>query len=50
MFTKPKSFLPICGAMPLETYSVHDAYKGDMNLEDELLRFEDILKRNFMNQ
>jgi len=39
-----------CGAKPLETYSVHDVYKGDMNLEDELLRFEDTLKRNFINQ
>ena len=36
-----------CGSKPLETYSVHDVYKGDMNLEDELTRFEIILKRNF---
>jgi modulator of drug activity B len=39
-----------CGAKPLETYSVHDVYKGDMNLEDELSRFENTLKRNFINQ
>lgn len=38
-----------CGAKPLETYSVHDVYKGDMNLEDELSKFQDTLKRNFMN-
>ncbi len=37
-----------CGAEPLETYSVHDIFKGDMNLEDELLKFEDTLKRNFL--
>ena len=38
-----------CGAEPLETYSVHDIFKGDMNLEDELSRFEEILERNFIN-
>lgn len=38
-----------CGAKPLETYSVYDVYKGDMNLEDELSKFQDTLKRNFMN-
>ncbi len=37
-----------CGATALETYSVHDVYKGDMNLEDELSKFEDTLKRNFI--
>lgn len=37
-----------CGAEPLETYSVHDIFKGDMNLEDELLKFEETLKRNFL--
>jgi len=37
-----------CGLEPLETYSVHDIFKGDMNLEDELLKFEETLKRNFL--
>ncbi len=37
-----------CGANQLDTYSVHDVYKGDMSLDDELSRFEDTLKRNFV--
>ena len=37
-----------CGAKQLETYAVHDVYKGDMNLEDELTKFEKTLKRNFL--
>lgn len=37
-----------CGVEPLETYSVHDIFKGDMNLEAELTRFEETLKRNFL--
>lgn len=37
-----------CGAKQLDTYSVHDVYKGDMNLENELSKFEDILKRNYL--
>lgn len=36
-----------CGAKPLETYSVHDIFKGDLNLENELSIFEETLKRNF---
>lgn len=28
-----------CGAKPLETYSVHDVFKGDLNLEYEKVRF-----------
>ena len=38
-----------CGAEPLETYSVHDIFKGDLNLEKELSIFEETLKRNFIN-
>lgn len=38
-----------CGAKPLETYSVHDIFKGDLNLENELSVFEETLKRNFIN-
>lgn len=37
-----------CGAEPLETYSVHDIFKGDLNLEEELSKFEATLKRNFL--
>jgi len=37
-----------CGAKQLETYSIHDVYKGDVNLEKELNRFEETLKRNFL--
>lgn len=38
-----------CGAEPLETYSVHDIFKGDLNPENELLVFQETLKRNFIN-
>lgn len=37
-----------CGAKPLKTYSVHDIFKGDMNLEVELDRFQIVLKENFL--
>lgn len=37
-----------CGAEPLETYSVHDIFKGDLNLEEELSKFEATLQRNFL--
>ena len=37
-----------CGAKPLETYSVHDIFKGDLDLENELTKFEKVLKRNFL--
>jgi len=37
-----------CGATPLETYSVHDIFKGDMDLDIELENFEAVLKRNFI--
>ena len=37
-----------CGAEPLETYSFHYIFKFDMNLEDELSKFEETLKRNFL--
>lgn len=37
-----------CGAKPMETYSVHDIFKGDLNLESELKNFEETLKRNFL--
>lgn len=37
-----------CGAKPVETYAVHDVYKGNMNLDNELTVFEETLKRNFI--
>lgn len=36
-----------CGAEPLETYSVHDIFKGDLNLENEKARFRAHLAKNF---
>ena len=37
-----------CGLKPLETYSVHDIFKGDLNLELELTKYKDLLKKNFL--
>jgi len=37
-----------CGATLLETYSVHDIFKGDMDLDIELENFEAVLKRSFI--
>jgi len=37
-----------CGASAMESYSVHDIFKGDLNLENELVKFEETLKRNFL--
>lgn len=36
------------GLKPMETFSVHDIFKGDMILEKELARLEEILKKNFL--
>ena len=36
-----------CGAKHLETYSIHDIFKGDLDLDLELIKFEKILKKNF---
>ena len=38
-----------CGLKPLETYSVHDIFKGDLDLESELNKFTNLLKNNFLN-
>lgn len=38
-----------CGLKPMQTYSVHDIFKGDMNLEEELKRLEAVLQNNFLN-
>ncbi|WP_419764686.1 MAG: NAD(P)H-dependent oxidoreductase [Arcobacter sp.] len=37
-----------CGAKQLETYSVHDIFKGDLNLDLELDRFEKVLAKSFL--
>jgi modulator of drug activity B len=37
-----------CGLQPLTTYSVHDIFKGDLNLQEQLEQFETILKKNFL--
>ncbi|MEV9615490.1 NAD(P)H-dependent oxidoreductase [Aliarcobacter butzleri] len=37
-----------CGLKPLETYAVHDIFKGDLNLAKELEKFQSVLKENFL--
>jgi len=37
-----------CGLEPLKTYSVHDIFKGDLDIESELVKFEELLKENFL--
>ncbi len=37
-----------CGLEPLKTYSVHDIFKGDLDLANELEKFESVLKENFL--
>lgn len=37
-----------CGAQQLETFSVHDIFKGDMNLDKELEKFKRVLAKNFL--
>ncbi|RXK00512.1 flavodoxin [Arcobacter sp. CECT 8986] len=46
-FAVHKTF-QFCGLEQLKTYSVHDIYKGDLNLEKELEKFENRLKDNFL--
>ena len=36
-----------CGAEPLETYSVHDIFKGDLEMDSEIEKFIKVLERNF---
>ncbi|MDA3909241.1 MAG: NAD(P)H-dependent oxidoreductase [Sulfurimonas sp.] len=38
-----------CGAEPLETYSVHDIFKGNLDMGSELKKFNNILEKNFTN-
>ncbi|MDD3008124.1 MAG: NAD(P)H-dependent oxidoreductase [Arcobacter sp.] len=37
-----------CGLKPLKTYSVHDIFKGDLDLKKELEKFEAVLRENFL--
>ncbi len=37
-----------CGMTPLKSYAVHDIFKGDLNLDLELEKFEKVLKDNFL--
>ena len=37
-----------CGLKPLETYAVHDIFKGDLDLNTELEKFEKVLTKNFL--
>ncbi|RBQ30039.1 NAD(P)H-dependent oxidoreductase [Aliarcobacter vitoriensis] len=37
-----------CGLEALKTYSMHDIFKGDLDLNKELVQFENTLKENFL--
>ena len=37
-----------CGAEPLDSYAIHDIFKGDLDMDTELSRFRDVLERNFI--
>jgi modulator of drug activity B len=37
-----------CGAKPLETYAIHDIFKGDLDIDGELTRFKATLEKNFI--
>ena len=39
-----------CGAKPLQTYSVHDIFKGDLDMNSEIKVFEEVLHNNFSVQ
>lgn len=39
-----------CGAKQLETYSINDIFKSDLNVEDELKRFKQVLAKNFKDK
>ncbi len=36
-----------CGLEPLKTFSVHDIFKGDLNLQEQLSKLEATLSKNF---
>lgn len=39
--------MQFCGLEPLKTYSVHDVFKGDLDINLELEKFTNILETNF---
>lgn len=39
-----------CGAKQLETYSINDIFKSDLNVENELKRFKQVLAKNFKDK
>ena len=39
-----------CGAKQLETYSINDIFKSDLNVENELERFKQVLTKNFKDK
>ncbi|WP_321315338.1 NAD(P)H-dependent oxidoreductase [Halarcobacter sp.] len=45
-FVAHKTF-QFCGLEPLKTYSIHDVYKGDLDLETELKKLDSVLEKNF---
>jgi modulator of drug activity B len=38
-----------CGATPLETYAIHDIFKGDLDMDGELTHFKATLEKNFIS-
>jgi len=38
-----------CGAQPLESYAIHDVFKEKLDIDSELERFKNTLKRNFVS-
>jgi len=38
-----------CGAQPLESYAIHDVFKEKLDIDAELVRFKNTLKRNFIS-
>jgi len=46
-FAVHKTF-QFCGLEALQTYSIHDVFKGDLDMDEEFKKFEDILMTNFL--
>jgi modulator of drug activity B len=38
-----------CGATPMETFSLHDIFKGDLDLNAQLVKLEQVLNNNFLS-
>ena len=37
-----------CGAKPLESYAIHDVFKGDLDIDAALVKFKATLQKNFI--